>query len=60
MVWVTHIEIIKLIRDREAYVFLCINIHTNFVVSAIISSSVITSQNIVKVCTIIHNVTIQC
>jgi len=46
--WVADIPTLKLIRDREAYVFLCIDIHTNYIVSAIISSSVITSQKIVR------------
>jgi len=46
--WVADITTLKLVRDKKAYVFLCIDIHTNYIVSAIISSSVITSQKIVR------------
>ena len=45
--WVADITTLKLIRDQKVYVFLCIDIHKLFV-SAIISSSVITSQKIIK------------
>ena len=46
--WVADITTLKLIRDQKVYVFLCIDIHTNYIVSAIISSSLITSQKIIK------------
>lgn len=46
--WVTDITTLKLIKDQKAYVFICIDIHTNCIVSAIISSNVITSQRIIK------------
>lgn len=46
--WVTDTTTLELIRDKKAYVVICIDIHTNYVVSAIISSSVITSQKIIK------------
>lgn len=46
--WVADITILKLIIDQKAYMFLCIDIHTNYIVSAIISSSVITTQKIIK------------
>jgi hypothetical protein len=34
--WVADITTLKLLRDQKAYVFLCIDIHTNYIVSAII------------------------
>jgi transposase InsO family protein len=46
--WVADITTLKLIKDRKVYVFLCIDIHTNCIVSTIISSSVITSQKIIR------------
>jgi integrase/recombinase XerD len=46
--WVADITTLKLIKDRKVYVFLCIDIHTNYIVSTIISSSVITSQKIIR------------
>lgn len=48
IVWVADVTILKLIRDQKAYVFFCIDIHTSCIVFAIISSSVITSQRIIK------------
>lgn len=46
--WVADITTLKLIKDRKVYVFLCIDIHTNCIVCTIISSSVITSQKIIR------------
>ena len=46
--WVADITTLKLIKDRKVCVFLCIDIHTNCIVCTIISSSVITSQKIIR------------
>ena len=46
--WVVDITTLKLISNKEVYMFICIDIHTNYIVSAIISSSVINSQKIIK------------
>ena len=46
--WVADITTLELLRGLKIYVFLCIDIHTNYIVSAIISNRAITSQKIVK------------
>ena len=46
--WVADITTLQLVRGRKAHVFLCLDIHTNYIVSAIISTKTITSQKIVR------------
>lgn len=43
-----YITTLKLIRNKEVYMFICIDIHTNYIVLVILNSSVITSQKIIK------------
>lgn len=35
--WVADITTLRLFRDQKAYVFLCIEIHTNYIVASLIS-----------------------
>ena len=44
--WVTDITTLRVFRDQKAYVFLCIDIHTNYIVASLIRTQVITSQRI--------------
>ena len=46
--WATDITTLKLFRDQKAYVFICIDIHINYILASLISSKVITSQSIVR------------
>lgn len=46
--WVADITTLRLFRDQKAYVFLCIDIHTNYIVASLISRRMITTQSIVR------------
>lgn len=46
--WVADITTLRLFRDQKAYVFLCIDIHTNYIVAALISKQPITAQSIIR------------
>ena len=46
--WVADITTLKLCRNQTAYVFLCIDIHTNYIVAYLISKKTITSQSIIR------------
>ena len=48
VVWVADITTLDLAEEKKMYVFLCIDIHTNFIVSALISKKIITTQNITR------------
>ena len=47
LVWAADITTLELFRNK-AYVFLCIDIHTNIIVASVISRPVITSQKIIR------------
>ena len=42
--WVADITTLKLFRDQKAYVFLCIDIHTNIIIGHVISKQPITNR----------------
>ena len=44
----TDITTLRLFRGQKAYVFLCIDIHTNYVLASLISTWIITSQSIIR------------
>lgn len=46
--WVADITTLRLFRDQKAYIFLCIDIHTNYIVAALISKQPITAQSIIR------------
>jgi len=46
--WVADITTLKLFRNQIAYVFLCIDIHTNYIIAYLISKKTITSQSIIR------------
>ena len=46
---VTDFTTLELLRDQKIYVFLCINIHSNLVLSNTISKEVITASIIVNI-----------
>lgn len=46
--WVEDITTLRLFRGQKAYVFLCIDIHTNYVLASLISTRIITSQSIIR------------
>jgi transposase InsO family protein len=49
VVWVADITMLKLFRNQKAYVFLCIDIHTNIIVASNISKKTITTHQITKI-----------
>lgn len=46
--WVADITTLKLFRNQMVYVFLCIDIHTNYIVAYFLSKKTITSQSVVR------------
>jgi len=46
--WVADITTLMLFRDQKAYVLLCIDIYTNYIVVALISKQPITAQSIIR------------
>ena len=48
IVWGADITTLNLYREKKVYVFICIDIHTNYIVSTIISRCTITSQKVIK------------
>ena len=46
--WAADITTLNLFRDQKAHVFLCIDIHTNYIVASLISRELITSRSIVR------------
>lgn len=46
--WTADITTLKLFRNQKAYVFICIDIHTNYILASLISSQVITSRSIIR------------
>ena len=46
--WVADITTLRLFRGQKAYVFLCIDIHINYVLASLISTRIITSQSIIR------------
>ena len=46
--WVADITTLRLFRGQKAYVFLCIDIYTNYVLASLISTRIITSQSILR------------
>lgn len=48
IVWVADITTLNLSMGQKVYVFICIDVHTNYVISSIISKCTITSQKIIK------------
>jgi integrase/recombinase XerD len=47
--WVADIKTLELFRNQKAHVFLCIDIHSNFIVAHAISKTTISTSKIVKV-----------
>ena len=46
--WVADLTTLRLFRDQKAFVFLCVDIHTNYIVAALISKQTITTQSIIR------------
>lgn len=46
--WVADITTLKLFREQKVYVFICVDIYTNYIVASTISRKMITSQSIVR------------
>ena len=40
--------ILKLFRDKKAFIFLCMDIDTNYIVTSLISKQTITTQGITR------------
>ena len=48
IVWVADITTLRLFRGQKVFVFLCIDIHTNYIVASLISKQTITTQSITR------------
>jgi hypothetical protein len=46
--WAANITTLRLFRSQKAFVFLCIDIHTNYIVASLISKQTITTQSITR------------
>ena len=46
--WAADITTLRLFRDEKAFVFLCIDIHTNYIVPSLISKQTINTQSIIR------------
>ena len=46
--WAANITTLRLFRGKKAFVFLCIDIHTNYIVASLISKRTITTQSITR------------
>ena len=46
--WAADITTLRLFRGQKAFVFLCIDIHTNYIVASLISKQTITTQRITR------------
>lgn len=49
VVWAADFTTLKLFRDQEIHVFICIDIHSNLVIAATISKKVITASTVVNI-----------
>ena len=46
--WVADITTLRLFRGQKVFVFLCIDIHTNYIVASLISKQTITTRGITR------------
>ena len=46
--WTADITTLRLSKNRKIFVFLCIDIHTNYIVASLISKQTITTRNIIR------------